>query len=164
MEFLDIVDENDNVLGSASKAEIYQNKSTHRIVHIFITNKDKIILQMQSKHKKFCPLHWCTSAAGHVQAGETWEEAARRELMEEIGVDVPLEFSGKYVYVKESTSIKKILGCFKAEYNGSFKPNEFEVDKVESFTIQEIQSMIDSGEKFHPELLFLLNKHLKISL
>lgn len=160
MEFLDIIDENDNVIGAASKAEVYEKRLMHRIVHVFVlNNKNKMALQLQGKNKKFCPLHWVTAAAGHVQSGESWEEAAAREMKEEIGIEGNLLHSYKDVYHDPSRNFKKIISSFAMNYDGSFKLNPYEVADVKFFTIEEIKDMIANGEKFHPELLFLLKKH-----
>ena len=158
MEFLDIVDEHDKVIGKASKQDVYEKKLMHRIVHILLFNdRNELALQLQSRAKKFCPLHWVSSAAGHVQAGESWAEAALRELEEEIGTHPSIEFVRKDVY-DIGNGLKKIIGTFRADYNGPFTVNPIEVEKVEFFTLEQIRQMIRSGEKFHPELLFLLKK------
>jgi len=173
MEFIDVINEDDEVVGKAPKNEIYEKKLLHRIVHIFVFNdKGEMALQLQSINKKFCPQHWCTSAAGHVRSGETVEHAALRELEEEIGIRQKINFSYKDLYEYHSSvlqgrypaqnGLRKILVSFKTVFNGPFKINPFEVEKVEFFNLGEIQNMIDDGEKFHPELLFLLKKHFKI--
>lgn len=158
MEYLDIVNKQDEVIGRAEQSEIYEKKLTHRIVHIFIFNdQGEIALQLQSKNKKFCPLHWVSSAAGHVQAGETYEEAALRELEEEIGVNLPLIFLRKDLYlVAGQDNFYKFITTFKTAYSGPFKINNFEVEKVEYFSLETIKQMMERGEKFHPELKFLL--------
>jgi isopentenyl-diphosphate delta-isomerase type 1 len=164
MEFIDIIDENDKVIGNAAKNEIYEKKLLHRIVHIFVFNEnDELALQLQSKHKKFCPLHWVSSAAGHVRSGETSETAALRELEEEIGTKTDIEFMWKDLYeykIPGEEGLKKMLISFKAKFNGPFKINPWEVEKVEFFSLDKINEMINNGEKFHPELLFLLKKHV----
>ncbi|HLD49353.1 MAG TPA: NUDIX domain-containing protein [archaeon] len=159
MEFLDIVDDNDEVLGNAPKQEIYEKLLTHRIVHILIfNNKGEMALQLQGRNKKFCPLHWSTAVGGHVQAGESYEQAAIRECEEELGKRVKPIFAFKDVF-RAGQGIKKFLVTFTSDYNGPFNPNEKEVENVEFFTMQKIREMINAGEKFHPELLFLLKKH-----
>ncbi len=165
MEFLDIVNENDEVIGKASKEEVYKNLLTHRIVHVLIFNgKKEMALQLRSKNIKFCPNHWCTAAAGHVSSGETYEQAALRETEEEIGIKLKLEFLYKDLYIDNfrKTGLKKILASFKSTYSGPFKINPDEVEKVEFFSLDKIQEMISSGEKIHPELLFLLRKHFGV--
>jgi 16S rRNA (adenine1518-N6/adenine1519-N6)-dimethyltransferase len=87
-----LVDKNDRISGYASRAEVHGNNLRHRAVHILIFNQaGDLYLQQRSRWKDRHPLKWDSSAAGHVTAGESYNETARRELKEELGVDVPLE-------------------------------------------------------------------------
>lgn len=163
MEFLDVVNDNDEVVGKASYKEIYENKLQHRIVHVLIFNdKGEMLLQLRSKHKSFCSHHWSTPVGGHVQSGERYREAALREFQEELGTVTKIIFVYKDLY-DDGKALKKILVTFKATSNGPFNVNPKEVEKVEFFSLSKIQEMINGGEKFHPELLFLLKKHFGIS-
>lgn len=162
MEYLDVVDENDQVVGRASYNDIYKKLLSHRIVHILIYNdKGEMAIQLRSKNKVFLPLHWSTSVGGHVQAGESFEQAAKRECREEIGAEVQMEFVGKILYEDKIffKGLKKFLGVFKATSNGPFNINKEEVARFEYFSIDVIKSMIKAGEKFHPELLFLIDTY-----
>jgi isopentenyldiphosphate isomerase len=159
MEFLNIVDENDNVIGRASKDDIYKKSLCHRISHVLIFNdKGGMILQKRSGKVSFCPNHWSTAVGGHVQAGETYEDGAIREYKEELGVESKLEFVGKHFYKAPNTP-NKFLAIFKTQFNGQFQPDYEVISKVGAFTIEEIKRMINNGEKIHPELLFILNKY-----
>jgi len=90
-EYLEVVDEDNQVIGIASRQEIHEKGLRHRSVHIFIFNsKGKLYLQKRSPYKDQYPEHWDTSAAGHTDTGESPIEAAQRELMEELGLDAPL--------------------------------------------------------------------------
>src|SRR5215468_1466845 len=87
-----VVDKNDRISGYASRAEVHGNNLRHRAVHILIFNQiGDLYLQQRSRWKDRHPLKWDSSAAGHVTAGESYDETARRELKEELDVDVPLE-------------------------------------------------------------------------
>jgi isopentenyl-diphosphate Delta-isomerase len=90
----------DQVIGQATREDVYTNNHMHRIVHIFVRDRaGRFLLQIRSATVKYCPLHWSTSAGGHVQTGETYEEAARRELEEEIGLTQgELREVGKFFY------------------------------------------------------------------
>jgi len=162
MEMMDVVNEKDEVVGVVSKKEIYEKSLPHRIVHVFVFNKKgELALQLQGREKKYCPLHWMCTAGGHVQAGETYEQAAVREFKEEVGAEVPITFLGKDLFIGPK-GIRKTLASFMASYEGPFSPNPHEVEKVEFFTFDRIKEMIKGGEKFHPELLFLLRKHFNV--
>ncbi len=91
IEYLEVVDENNQVIGIASRYDIHRNALRHRSVHIFIFNsRGDLYLQKRSPSKDQYPEHWDTSAAGHTDPGESPMEAAQRELMEELGLEVPL--------------------------------------------------------------------------
>lgn len=90
-EFLEVVDEDNQVVGIASRYDIHKEGLRHRSVHIFIFNtQGDLYLQKRSSSKDQYPEHWDTSAAGHTDPGESPLEAAQRELGEELGLTVPL--------------------------------------------------------------------------
>ncbi len=159
MEFLDIVNKKDEVIGVASREDIYKKSLCHRIVHILIfNNKNEMALQLRSKQVSFCPNHWSTTVGGHVQSKESYKDAALREYQEELGLTSEIEEFNKDYYEAEGTP-NKFLFTFKSIFNGPFHPDKEVVNKVDFFTIQKIKKMVNNGEKFHPELLFLLNKY-----
>jgi len=161
MEILDVVDSNDQVIGHASKADVHARKLTHRISHVLIFNKEgKIALQKRDKNLAFAPSHWCTSAAGHVRSNETYEQAAHRECMEEIGIDGALKLVWKEQF--DSNGTRLFLGVFRFQHDGPFTLNPEEVERIDFFSLAEIRQMLENGEKFHPELLFILEREFGI--
>jgi 16S rRNA (adenine1518-N6/adenine1519-N6)-dimethyltransferase len=94
-EQFDVVDESDQPVSVLSRFEVHRQKLRHRAVHIFIFNaKGELFLQKRSRWKDVHPSCWDSSAAGHVNAGQTYAETAPRELEEEMGVQAPLEEIG----------------------------------------------------------------------
>ena len=159
IELLDVVDRDDRVIGQVTRQEVYQKNLFHRVVHIFIIDdQGRIALQLRSKDVSWCPLHWSTSVGGHVQSGETYEQAALREYQEELGTTSALKQSGKCLY-ESPEPLHKFLGIFTTTCNGPFYPDPQAVERFSFFTLDEIRAMIASGEKFHPELLFLLKQY-----
>src|SRR3989338_1034135 len=94
MALLDVVDSNDNVIDSREFLEVYDSLKTnkpmfHRSVHIFVFNSQgKLLLQRRAKHMIIAPDKWDSSVAGHVDAGDSYETAAIKELREEIGIEI----------------------------------------------------------------------------
>ncbi len=95
-EMFDVVDAEDHVVGQATRGEVHAQNLMHRAVHVLVFNKRRdCLLQKRSMWKDRHPGVWDSSAAGHLDAGETYEEAARRELAEELGIgDAPLVYAG----------------------------------------------------------------------
>jgi len=88
-EVFDVVNERNEVIGQLTRGEVHQRKLLHRAVHIFVINsRGKIYLQQRSHLKDVSPLKWDSSAAGHLDSGESYADSAVRELKEEIGIEV----------------------------------------------------------------------------
>lgn len=114
-EKFDVVDENDNVLGIATRKECHSNpKLIHRGVHIFIFNSDeKLLLQKRSIKKDLYKGYWSSSAAGHVKSGETYEQTAKTELKEELGISTKLrkvcDFKERVTSPKKKNLIRELF-------------------------------------------------------
>jgi len=93
IEFFDWVDEDDCVIGRASRQEIHQKHLMHRSVHVFVFNSSgNLFLQKRAETKDESPGLWDTSSSGHVDSGEDYITAANRELMEELNICESLSF------------------------------------------------------------------------
>jgi len=154
MELLDIINENDFVIGRASREEVYNQKLKHRIVHVFVINpNDKTIyLQKRSNRVSYLPEHYCTSAGGHVLSGESYESAASRELKEELGIESNLVKIADSEFVLEGHSRKVRL--FAVFYEGNFNFSDGEVESGKFYGPSEARALIERGEKIHPQLEF----------
>lgn len=81
-----------NVIGETTVREARENGWPRFVVRIFILSvSGKILLQQRSAHSFIFPNLWDLAAAGHVDCGDTFEAAARRELQEEVGIEATLE-------------------------------------------------------------------------
>jgi isopentenyl-diphosphate delta-isomerase type 1 len=91
VEYLDILDEEGNLTGDAvSSKEVHEKGLIHRAVHVWLLNsKGQLLVQMRTPNKVAYPNHWDISASGHVSAGESSIDAAKKETEEEIGLTLP---------------------------------------------------------------------------
>ncbi|TYB79816.1 NUDIX hydrolase [Bizionia myxarmorum] len=156
-EIIDIVTKTGEPTGkTALKSEIHSKGYYHNTAHIwFYTDKGEILLAQRAASKTICPLLWDVSVAGHVDAGETIEEAAMREIHEEIGLTISV------------SDLQKIgtFPCFQTYENGiidnefhhtylaelqvslkQLKPQPEEVEALELVTIRTYKSLLANSE------------------
>ena len=88
-EIFPIVDENGEVIGSATRGECHSgSKLLHPVVHLHVFNtKGEIYLQRRPDWKDIQPGKWDTAVGGHIDYGETPDEALNREVREELGIN-----------------------------------------------------------------------------
>lgn len=93
-ELLDIVDQNDLVIGQKYRTEIYAQKlSNFRVINAFLINSQKKVwIPIRSSNKKLFPLCLDASVGGHVSAGESYDQAFAREAREELNIEVSQVF------------------------------------------------------------------------
>ncbi|MEU8360973.1 NUDIX domain-containing protein [Nonomuraea sp. NPDC048882] len=97
-ELVERVDERDRVLGVVDRAEAERRRWMHRIATTIC--RDPIgrilVLRRAEQHARF-PGHYDVMVGGAVNVGESYEDAAARELAEELGADVPVRFMFKFL-------------------------------------------------------------------
>jgi isopentenyldiphosphate isomerase len=145
-ELFDIVDEQDRVIGQAPRSKCHGDPSlVHRVAHVLVFNPGgDLLLQKRSMSKDIQPGRWDTSVGGHLDPGESYLEAARREMEEELGVKgVPLTFlyHSKIRNEIESENVATYLTV----YDGPIRFSPDEIDSVRFWRRDEIESALGRG-------------------
>lgn len=146
MELFDIVDEDDNVIRTAPRSACHGNPALiHRVAHVLVVNaKGDVLLQKRSPHKDIQPGKWDTSVGGHLDPGETYYDAALREMHEELGLSrLPLTFLYKSKIRNEIES--ENVATYLTRYDGEVAWNTREIDAVRYWSAEEIDAAIGTG-------------------
>ena len=151
-EFLEVYSPEGTKTGQKkSKSEIHRKGLFHSTVHVWIfTEEGNILIQKRSKKKELNPGVWDVSVAGHIKFNENIKKAAKRETLEETGINIntkDLLKIGVYRSINiHPTAIDKeffhtyILKIDKNSINLDFKNNE--VDDLKFISIEEMESLI----------------------
>ncbi|MCX4810589.1 NUDIX domain-containing protein [Streptomyces sp. NBC_01239] len=137
----DIVNMDDEIIGQAEKSEIEEKGLICRVAFVMLHNaRGELLLHQRAATKRAYPLYWSGAAAGHVNAGETYEEAAHRELREELGIETTCRLVGKFYSEPDREMVKVFLGS----YDGPIKIEAAEVARVEHFSLDRLSQERDA--------------------
>ena len=135
-----LVNEEGRVIGSATRGECHNgSRLLHPVVHLHVFNSaGDIYLQKRPEWKDIQPGKWDTAVGGHMDYGETPEQALRREVNEELGItDFVPEFVDKYVF--DSKRERELVYVNRTTYDGPVRPSAEELDGGRFWTMQEIK-------------------------
>ena len=132
-EMFDVVNEKNEVIGQKPRGEVHATGLRHRAVHVFVFNKHgDVYLQKRSHLKDVHPLVWESSAAGHLDVGETYADCAIREGKEELGIDLPTTTKAAEIPATERTGME-FVELHVAKHNGPMRYAPDEIDCGEWF-------------------------------
>lgn len=161
-ELIVIVDENNVELKPRTRAEMRAENLIHRATYILVFNsKGELFVQKRTAVKDIYPSHYEIAAGGVVAAGESYEESAKRELKEELGIDkddLIFHFDNFY-----DTPTNRVWGrVFSCTYDGPMHLQEEEVESGEFMPVSSVLSMIKK-KPFCPDGIDILQLFMKNS-
>lgn len=156
-EIIQIVDENNTEIAAVSRQLMRQQNLIHRACYILVFNKaGELFIQRRTKTKDIYPGCWDVAAGGVVLANESYEESARRELQEELGI------CGKHLifcfdhYYEDADN--RVWGrIFRCKNEGPFT---LQSDEIEYGMFVPVQTALGMSrqEPFTPDGLQILNR------
>lgn len=154
-EMLDVVNEQDEVIGVESRDVIHEKGLLHREVHVlFYTPKGTMIFQRRSMKKQSWPGRLIWAASGHVETGKTYLETAQIESREETGLEIPFEdfhFIGTVNNLSQidpqdgiiNNSIRKV---YTYKYSGELNELKIEPEEGDGFVEYPLKDMLNLPE------------------
>ena len=143
-EMIPIIDDEGHVVGSALRSYLHGGSmALHPVVHLHITDlQGRLYLQKRSMAKDVAPGLWDTAVGGHVDYGESLEEAVRREAREELGLRLRTAPRFLYQYVWQSDTERELVTAYHCVYNGKLEPDHDEVAEGRFWDIDELRQQL----------------------
>src|SRR3990172_3992456 len=165
-EQFDLVNEKDEVVGTTNKIESHNLGYPHRVAAVFIFDgADRLLVQLRKKDGLLDH-----SVGGHVRQGETYDQAAARELGEEVGLAVPLDKVGMF-YADERVparnhNVVHWFGVYEIKLDnaelGKMILSQDEIIELKPISIEDIaKQMIDDPSKWTLGFMSTLNFYAK---
>ncbi|MDE6371018.1 MAG: NUDIX domain-containing protein [Duncaniella sp.] len=153
-EILPLVDIDGNIIGKATRGECHNGSHLlHPVVHLHLFDSvGRLYMQKRPEWKDIQPGKWDTAVGGHIDFGETVDEALVREIREELGIDVEREklcpqLQSRYVFDSDRES--ELVHVFTIITDVPPQPTE-ELDGGRFWSRNEIIKGIEDGDVFTP--------------
>jgi 16S rRNA (adenine1518-N6/adenine1519-N6)-dimethyltransferase len=160
-DIFDIVDDADRVIGSAPRSVVHNKGHLHRATHIWLSRPDgHVLIQLRSASKDRHPRTWDSSACGHVDSGEDYLTAARRECCEELGLPQAPELV-EIAYCTDTKALDhEFVKVYRGVSYGPFSPMADEVDEVRWVSTNALTDWMRRDPKnFAPSFIHLWMKY-----
>lgn len=143
-ELFYLVDKYDRVISSITREKAHSDRTNiHRGIGIFITNElGQILMQQRSLEKDMNPGEWSYSVGGHVTFGQTYKQAAVKELEEELGIKARPNFLIKTLIVMEKETEQTAFYEVKISSKTTIIIDKTEVEKIKWIKLSKLKHFI----------------------
>ncbi len=160
-ELLDLVDENDVVIGVLERNDVYKQGLTNfRVINAFIKNNEgKLWIPRRQANKRLFPLSLDVSVGGHVTSGETYDEPFAKEASEELNLDVSkvsYKLLGKLTPHDDGVSAFMHVYEIHQDEAPQYNPEDF--TEYYWLTTQEVMERLAQGDISKGDMTKLLKK------
>ena len=163
-EFVILVDENDNSIGTEEKVKCHlPDGKLHRAFTVLLFDKDgNLVLTKRAKEKMLWPGNWDGTFASHPRESETYVSSGERRMPEELGIEGKLDYLHKFEYhapYKDVGSENEICGTLIGIINKASEPKEIEgeIDEIKWISAKELLSELKINSQIYcPWMLIAL--------
>ena len=159
-EIVLIVNMKNKVTGSAPRHEMRAKGLPHRASYILVFNSaGELFVQKRTMSKDIYPGYYDIAAGGVVLAGESYDESARRELEEELGIR-DTELTAHFTFLYEEGSNRVWGRVYSCTWDG---PMTLQAEEVENgfFMTPKLVLALSEKEPFTPDGIYVLNRYLE---
>ena len=162
-----VVDEEDEIMGYETKDKCHRGDGIlHRAFSIFIFNEEgQVLIQKRSSEKLLWPCYWSNSVCSHPQIGETTENAAKRRMMEEIGLKSQIQFLFSFQYYAQFGLIgceRELCSVFIGTSNAEIKADPREIEEWKFIGMEDLERDRNGyPEKYTPWFIIEWDQILK---
>lgn len=146
-----LVDIDDNPIGEAGKLEAHVKSLLHRAFSVFLYKDGKMLIQKRADDKYHSGGLIANTCCSHPRVGEELQDAVKRRLMEEAGVECPVKHLTSFIYRErfEDMCEYEYDHIFVGEYDGQFNCNLQEAQEMYYEDVEYIaKDIVENPQKY----------------
>jgi len=156
-DLVDVVDDAGRPIGRVSRREMRARRLPHRCTYVLVFNRrGELFVHLRTAAKDVYPAHWDVAIGGVLLAGESFDDGARREAQEEVGVAVEVEPLFPLRYEDPQTIVHGV--AYRAVHDGPFRLQPEEIVRGEFVSLPMLDDRI-ARAPFCPDGLAVLAEH-----
>jgi isopentenyldiphosphate isomerase len=160
-ELVDVIDDEGRTVGTVARREMRARRLPHRCVYVLVFNRrGELFVHLRTPTKDVYPSHWDVAVGGVLAAGESFDDGARREVREELGVEAAPERLFPFRYADRSTVAQAM--AYRLIHDGPFVLQPEEVVRGE-FVPPEEAAARSAREPFCPDGLAVLAGYRRLT-
>lgn len=157
-ELVDVLDSQGRTVGTVTRREMRLRRLPHRCVYILVFDaQGRLFIHLRTPTKDVYPSYWDVAVGGVLAAGESFLDGARRELLEELGVEAELEELFPVHYGDPATFAFGM--AYRAVHGGPFSLQPEEVVGGEFANVETVLERT-TRDPFCPDGLVVLRQYL----
>jgi isopentenyldiphosphate isomerase len=156
-EIFDVVNQQDEVVDRQPRSEVHRLGLMHRATHVLVFNaRGQVFLQKRSMQKDRQPGLWDSSASGHLNCGEDYDACAKRELYEEIGLELGAPPQRLFKLCASPETDQEHVWIYRCAAEGPFTLHPEEIESGGWFSPEEIALwMAERPQEFASALVLI---------
>lgn len=160
-ELVDIIDEQGRTIGVVERREMRGRRLPHRCTYVLVFNRrGELFLHQRTDTKDVYPSYWDVCIGGVMTAGESYDEGARREVLEELGIEAEPEQLFPFHYQDDRTFVHGMV--YRLEHGGPFRLQPEEIVRGEFLPI-EVVTVRTMKDPFCPDGLAVLAEYQRLN-
>jgi len=145
LEIVDVIDWTGQTIGQVTRREMRENRLPHRCTYLLVFNqRGDLFIHQRTATKDVYPSFWDLTIGGVLAAGENYDEGAKREGREELGVEVAPALLFPFRYADERTIVQGMV--YRVRHDGPFRLQSEEIVQGEFVPVAELPRRIQVAQ------------------
>ena len=156
-QILDLVDEDDRVVGSVPRSDVFRQNANFRVAHLFLFNdRSELLIQQLASSRSRHPERWGSSVAAYVSSGESYREAITRRTHQELNVCLDcVTLVGKTTM--QDQGCEKFIALFSSTWSGPIAIDRSHISRVRFRPVGDVLRLSETEPwKFTPTFVHLM--------